>query len=275
MPLLSLSPSVDLVLSNDAFGINAPSVRLLKSDNKPRHVNGSPDLRAYHVFEYGFELGYYELEWMLGVVTLHSLAGNRDIFQFNGIDLCLASYNHVDQPGYHHFRMPFDGLVFWRSNHVANDEAPPGDDMDPVHTAYYMSAQVYQELYEYWPYITLLYSVFEVCHGMLVHETLPRFTWANYAVQFVGRKTPVPYIMVEDLLREQTIKLSPRLAQQVIRAGNLTDGTVLRLTDELDNKLGISIGVFADDEPRNDTLVVPPREFANVRALVNVLSIAF
>jgi hypothetical protein len=237
-------------------------------------VNGSPDLRAYHVFEHGFELTFYELEWMLGVVGLHSMMANRNVFQFNGVDLCLASYNHIDQPaGGHHFRMPWDGLVFWRSNH-ADGETPDGT--DPMHTAYYMSAQVYQELYELWPFVSMLFCVFEACPGLLLHDTLPRFTWDNYVVEFVGRRTsPLPYIKVEDMLREQTIKLSQRLAQQVTKAGNAIDGTILILTDELGNKLGTSIGIFVDDEPRNDTLVIPPREFANVRAIVNLLSFAF
>jgi hypothetical protein len=223
------------------------------------------------VFDHGFELSYYELEWMFGIATLHTLVANHNIFQFNGVDLCVASYKHVDQTG-HYFRMPWDGLVFWRSNDVDGGEP---DGTDPMHTAYYMPVQVYQELYELWPFVSLLYSVFDACPGMLLHETLPRFTWDNYAVEFVRRRDALPYIKLEDLLREQTIKLSQRLAQQVTKAGNATDGTVLKLTDELGNKLGISIGIFTDDEPRHDTLVMPPREFTNVRALVNLFSFAF
>jgi hypothetical protein len=268
MPLVTVSPSVRLLLTRDDFGNNAPGVRLMKSDTEPRIINGLPDLRKFRVQEYGFELSHTELSWILSLATIQTWTMMPTIFQFNGINLCVASYKHVTEHA-QHFKMPWDGLVLWRTGNDDNDEGAP------FYSVYYLSGQVFQELYELWPNLALVQGVFEICPEMTMHDTFPRFTWANLCVELCGLKTPDRYIKIEDTVRDLTIRLTQRLAHQLIKAGNATDGSVLHFHDELANKLEISLGIFTDGKLRFDTIVMSPRDFANLRSIVNLLSVAY
>jgi len=261
MPAIDLNTSIKLLLGRDEYGLNAPTILLTGSDLLPAKIFGVDDTSGHVVLPDGFRLSYPELSWMMSAAACHGQMGLPAFKLFNGVDLTIATYKHTAEANSQPlFNIPYDGLLLWK-------ESLPGIGL---YQAHYLPTRAYQELYELYPTISMLWSVFEACPEMKIHPTIARFSWKCFQVEFA--KT---HVEVRDIVRGYQINVSPQMVNQLTKAANLTDDTVLAIFDYFHNRLNNYIGVFQDGLPRLNGIILTHQDFVSLRALLSLMKFAF
>jgi hypothetical protein len=267
MPIIRLTPGVGIIISkhHGATGKHFLQIKLSNPTLVPRRIQLAANITRDVVFPMdGFIISFDQLVWIISNVCVQSMERQPSFYVCNGVNLSMTVFTHL-QPRSALIEMPWDGFILaHESNNFGPFKKP----------AYYMDNNAYQELYTLFPLIGMLYTALDMCPDMIVDDNAARFVWKNYQIEFFGAAAPAR-IEITDTAQKITLALSPRLCQQLLKTENPQIDHVIHLSDDYKNILNTYIGVFEDGLPRQDAIVLTPRDFDIAKALVNILRIGF